>query len=136
MKFTVPRVSTSMNAQWEFVSKGAPIYGVHFVVIVDLDIDLHLMVSLLFYQLIYLRMGTFLGLNDSGLWIIGRTCNDIDECEEYGRKGSITTPFGRGSFLCLGNCVNEPGSFQCTCPQGYILAPNKRSCTGKKFMSI
>ena len=64
-------------------------------------------------------------------WIVGRTCNDIDECEEYGRKGSITTPFGRGSFLCLGNCVNEPGSFQCTCPQGYILAPNKRSCTGE-----
>ena len=45
VKFTDPRVSTLMNVQWEFVSKGAPIYGVHFVVIADLDIDLHLMVS-------------------------------------------------------------------------------------------
>ena len=45
VKFTDPRVSTSMNAQWEFVNKGAPIYGVHFVAIADLDIDLHLMVS-------------------------------------------------------------------------------------------
>ena len=22
------------------------------------------------------------------------------------------------------------GSYRCTCPQGYVLAPNKRSCTG------
>lgn len=25
--------------------------------------------------------------------------------------------------------MNEPGSYRCTCPQGYVLSPNKRSCT-------
>lgn len=34
----------------------------------------------------------------------GRTCIDIDECSEY-------------QELCIGNCLNEPGSYKCACPQ-------------------
>ena len=45
----------------------------------------------------------------------GRSCVDIDECSEYGQ-------------ICTGHCVNEPGSYRCTCPQGYVLSPNERSC--------
>ncbi len=30
--------------------------------------------------------------------------------------------------LCIGNCLNEPGTYRCTCPQGYKLSKNKRSC--------
>lgn len=43
----------------------------------------------------------------------GRTCADVDECEEYGAPNTITSSSqGRGGFLCLGHCVNEPGSFR------------------------
>ena len=46
----------------------------------------------------------------------GRTCVDIDECLEY------------GDSICIGDCLNEPGSYRCTCPQGYTLSTNERSC--------
>jgi len=45
----------------------------------------------------------------------GRSCIDIDECQEY-------------ADICIGNCNNEPGSYKCTCPQGYTLSSNERSC--------
>ena len=45
----------------------------------------------------------------------GRSCTDIDECKEY-------------QNICIGNCQNEPGSYRCTCPQGYTLSDNERSC--------
>ena len=45
----------------------------------------------------------------------GRTCSDINECQEY-------------QNICIGNCQNEPGSYRCTCPQGYTLSENERSC--------
>lgn len=45
----------------------------------------------------------------------GRSCIDIDECEDY-------------QDICIGNCRNEPGSYKCTCPQGYTLSANERSC--------
>ena len=47
---------------------------------------------------------------------------DIDEC--------LT-----GSHNCFGfsNCINNDGSFTCTCPHGYALDANGFSCTGHYF---
>lgn len=43
---------------------------------------------------------------------------DIDECSV--NKGG-----------CQHNCINTPGSFVCTCDDGYYLDANKKSCQGK-----
>ena len=32
---------------------------------------------------------------------------------------------------CGGTCVNTAGSYHCTCPAGYSLAPNSHTCNGK-----
>ncbi|XP_038219237.1 latent-transforming growth factor beta-binding protein 4-like isoform X2 [Zerene cesonia] len=50
-----------------------------------------------------------------------RTCEDIDECSEWGNSRT------RGR-LCGGRCVNTAGSFRCACPTGYRLADDERSC--------
>ncbi|XP_058457725.1 fibulin-1 isoform X3 [Malaya genurostris] len=46
-----------------------------------------------------------------------RTCDDVDECEEY-----------KANNLCVGFCENTPGSYGCRCPQGYTLGHDGRSC--------
>ncbi len=42
---------------------------------------------------------------------------DIDECKTRGR--------------CQHSCQNTPGSYRCTCPAGYRIAANGRTCMGK-----
>ena len=44
------------------------------------------------------------------------TVTDIDECEMENR--------------CQHKCTNLPGSYRCTCPDGYRLSGNKRTCEG------
>lgn len=34
-------------------------------------------------------------------------------------------------FLCQHECVNQPGSYFCSCPPGYVLLEDNRSCQGK-----
>lgn len=34
-------------------------------------------------------------------------------------------------FLCQHECVNQPGSYFCSCPPGYVLLDDNRSCQGK-----
>ncbi|XP_055595503.1 fibulin-1 isoform X2 [Uranotaenia lowii] len=46
-----------------------------------------------------------------------RTCDDVDECEEY-----------KSNNLCVGICENTPGSYSCRCPQGYKVGHDGRSC--------
>lgn len=46
-----------------------------------------------------------------------RTCDDVDECEEY-----------KSNNLCVGFCENTPGSYGCRCPPGYKLGHDGRSC--------
>ncbi|XP_058117872.1 fibulin-1-like [Anopheles coustani] len=46
-----------------------------------------------------------------------RTCDDVDECEEY-----------KSTNLCVGICENTPGSYACSCPPGYKLGSDGRSC--------
>ena len=47
---------------------------------------------------------------------------DIDECEVYAKKGTR---------LCIGICQNTPGSFTCTCPEGYLMLSDGKTCQGK-----
>ncbi|XP_029000405.1 fibulin-7 [Betta splendens] len=60
---------------------------------------------------------------EPGYTISGResnTCVDIDECEVF-HNG----PAGR---LCLHTCVNTPGGYRCSCPAGYDVTRDGRSC--------
>ena len=41
-------------------------------------------------------------------------CEDIDECKEYGS--------------CSQNCVNTPGSFECSCQSGYVREEDTQQC--------
>ncbi|XP_076830976.1 fibulin-7 [Brachyhypopomus gauderio] len=54
------------------------------------------------------------GTSDSSI------CQDVNECEVYKADGS--------GLLCASVCVNIPGSFRCTCPSGYKLLADRRSC--------
>lgn len=45
------------------------------------------------------------------------TIADMDECSF-------------SEFLCQHECVNGPGSYYCTCPSGYNLLDDSRSCQG------
>ena len=46
----------------------------------------------------------------------GRSCNDINECQSSnGGCGQV--------------CVNQPGSYQCSCNSGYTLDGNGRTCS-------
>ncbi|CAL1529101.1 unnamed protein product [Lymnaea stagnalis] len=50
-----------------------------------------------------------------------RTCEDIDECTQFGGRGG-------NNGVCAGRCVNVPGSYKCECPEGWRLKPDGRSC--------
>ncbi|XP_026855342.2 fibulin-7 [Electrophorus electricus] len=47
-------------------------------------------------------------------------CTDIDECEVFHN--------GQAGRLCLHACVNTPGGYRCTCPSGYNVTHDGRSC--------
>ncbi|KAK3569767.1 hypothetical protein QTP86_004194 [Hemibagrus guttatus] len=60
---------------------------------------------------------------EAGYTISGRDtsiCTDIDECEVF-HNG----PAGR---LCVHACVNTPGGYRCSCPAGYQVSRDGRSC--------
>lgn len=47
---------------------------------------------------------------------------DIDECELFHN--------GQAGRLCLHACVNTPGGYRCSCPVGYNMTRDGRSCKG------
>ncbi|XP_036440441.1 fibulin-7 [Colossoma macropomum] len=60
---------------------------------------------------------------EAGYTISGRDtsiCTDIDECELFHN--------GQAGRLCLHACVNTPGGYRCTCPVGYNVTQDGRSC--------
>ncbi|KAL2082992.1 hypothetical protein ACEWY4_020765 [Coilia grayii] len=61
---------------------------------------------------------------DAGFHMSGTSdnsiCQDVNECEVYKTE--------RGGQLCVYACVNVPGSYHCSCPQGYRLLSDGRSC--------
>ncbi|KAG8562407.1 hypothetical protein GDO81_015666 [Engystomops pustulosus] len=50
----------------------------------------------------------------------GGLCQDIDECDLYQGKA--------GSKICVHECVNTLGSYNCVCPRGYLLDAHPNSC--------
>lgn len=48
--------------------------------------------------------------------------SDIDECELFHN--------GQAGRLCLHACVNTPGGYRCSCPAGYDVTRDGRSCKG------
>uniref|UniRef100_A0A8C1DR17 Fibulin 7 n=1 Tax=Cyprinus carpio carpio TaxID=630221 RepID=A0A8C1DR17_CYPCA len=61
---------------------------------------------------------------DAGFHMSGTSdnsiCQDVNECEVYKAD--------RGGPLCGHSCVNVPGSYHCSCPTGYKLLTDGRSC--------
>ncbi|XP_051039368.1 fibulin-7 [Phodopus roborovskii] len=47
-------------------------------------------------------------------------CQDVNECKIYGQEGRPR--------LCMHACVNTPGSYRCTCPSGYRIMADGKSC--------
>ncbi|KAM9154315.1 fibulin-7 [Pangshura tecta] len=47
-------------------------------------------------------------------------CQDVNECEVYKLEGAPR--------LCMYACVNVPGSYRCSCPSGYKLLGDGKSC--------
>uniref|UniRef100_A0A3Q2GFS5 Fibulin 7 n=1 Tax=Cyprinodon variegatus TaxID=28743 RepID=A0A3Q2GFS5_CYPVA len=58
--------------------------------------------------------------NWSGSHCQHQTQTDVNECEVY--------RLDQGGKLCFHECVNIPGSYHCSCPVGYKLLPDGRTC--------
>lgn len=65
----------------------------------------------------------------------GFTCVDINECETLGKPKSSDskesnnrTALSGDAQVCYHKCINQPGSFQCTCPPGYESLSEGRIC--------
>ena len=53
------------------------------------------------------------------LHLDGKACQDIDECQPNGGRGP-----------CSHACTNNGGSYFCTCPTGYALGLDQKTCYG------
>ena len=58
------------------------------------------------------------------LHVDGKNCQDIDECQPNGGRGP-----------CSHLCTNLPGSHSCSCPTGYILGADGKTCKGKDCLA-
>lgn len=52
---------------------------------------------------------------------------DVNECEVYKKDSGL---------LCAHMCVNIPGSYRCSCPSGYKLLADGRSCEGNWHLCL
>ncbi|KAM8946822.1 fibulin-7 [Pelodytes ibericus] len=61
---------------------------------------------------------------DAGFQMSGASensiCQDVNECEIYKVEGA--------PHLCMHICVNTPGSYRCSCPGGYKMQGDGKSC--------
>ncbi|XP_007440372.1 fibulin-7-like [Python bivittatus] len=59
---------------------------------------------------------------DAGFQLMGGgMCQDVDECQLF--QSNYHTR------ICLHECVNLPGSYQCTCPDGYRFQAEQNICS-------
>lgn len=106
-----------MNAMkcLECASRGVSIIGEVFAVLVKQD-SVWLTIIERVKVRIQIRNYKFFQLNI----YITFDLSDINECEVH-----------KSYNLCLGICENTRGSYRCTCPSGYTLAEDGRSCQVK-----
>ena len=50
------------------------------------------------------------------------TCTDVNECHSDSNE-------------CAQQCINTPGSYHCSCDQGFKLTGDDHSCIGKYLNS-
>ncbi len=56
------------------------------------------------------------------LLLDGRSCRDVDECDEDKKSNA-------GVGVCGGGkCVNTDGGFSCVCSGGLVMGPGGKSC--------
>lgn len=87
---------------------------------------LHCIIILFFLQGFYFTVYFYVCSLEACVPIIlfyCRTCEDINECEMF-----------KDRRLCIGYCVNQPGSYSCQCPQGYRLGLEGATCQGLYFI--
>lgn len=65
----------------------------------------------------------FICMNPMPSLLCAFACIDVNECEVFKNE--------RGGPLCAHVCVNVPGSYHCSCPTGYKLLADGRSCEGE-----
>uniref|UniRef100_A0ACB8GA41 Uncharacterized protein n=1 Tax=Sphaerodactylus townsendi TaxID=933632 RepID=A0ACB8GA41_9SAUR len=53
-------------------------------------------------------------------------CQDVNECEVYKSEGAPR--------LCMHTCINIPGSYHCSCPSGYKVFSDGKSCEGDTLL--
>ena len=54
-----------------------------------------------------------------------KSCGDVNECQSNGGRGP-----------CSQRCVNNPGSYSCTCDPGYTMASDQRTCNPKSCGNV
>lgn len=42
----------------------------------------------------------------------------------------VESNFHAGDDLCMGGCINTPGSYMCNCPPGYEIQKDAKTCKG------
>ncbi|XP_042551285.1 fibulin-7 [Dipodomys spectabilis] len=57
---------------------------------------------------------------EEGFHLSRDVCQDVDECELFAQERRLR--------LCMHTCVNTPGSYSCTCPSGYQIMADGKSC--------
>ena len=63
------------------------------------------------------------GIPGTNLAPDNHTCQDIDECKD-------------NNFGCSHTCLNTLGTAFCTCPEGFMLKEDWKTCTGKRKSRI
>ena len=53
------------------------------------------------------------------------TCLDVNECDDNPNYCQVG-----------GQCVNTPGSYRCSCKEGYEVGNGGSHCIGKRFFSL
>lgn len=66
------------------------------------------------------------------MFVLG-TCLFILANQYKQRLLDLIGSYVEGDDLCMGSCINTPGSYKCQCPAGYEIQKDGRTCKGEIF---